>query len=372
MTHVESIFHRIAADPLTYVRQWRQRTAGPVIGTFCSYAPEEIIVAAGGLPVRLLASGSDMQGADAHLQAYSCSLVRGVLADLRAGRLDGLDGVVFPHTCDSIQRLSDVWRLQTPERFHADVVWPVTVHRPGAEAYAVEILKAFAARLADYFHRPVDDAALRSAADLYNRIREQLQSLYAVLRRHPGRITGADMSAVMRASMVMDRWELNDALSERLPELVKAPAISADAKRLMLAGGICDLPDLYRMIEAAGAVVVADDLCTGSRYAAGRIDTDIDIWHGLARRYLERAVCPAKHAGITTRGDEIVAQARQAEVDGVVLLYLKFCDPHLFDYPYLKQRLESAGLPVLMVELQEGHLGEGQLRTRLEAFLEML
>ena len=223
-------FRHIAADPLAYARQWRQRTAGPVIGTLCSYAPEEIVVAAGGLPLRLLASGRDVQEADAHLQAYSCSLVRGVLADLRAGRLDVLDGTVFPHTCDSIQRLSDVWRLQTADRFHADVVWPVTVRRPGAEAYAVEILKAFAARLSGHFRRPVGEAELRGAAVLYNRIRRALRGLYGVLRGHPGRIAGSDWLTVLRASQVMDRHELADALDELLAGFSKSrgsPALRA-------------------------------------------------------------------------------------------------------------------------------------------------
>ncbi len=369
-------FRPIAHDPLAYGRQWRQRSAGPLIGTLCSYAPEEIIVAAGGLPLRLLPSGGDTQEADVHLQAYSCSLIRGVLADRRAGRLDLLDGTVFPHTCDSIQRLSDVWRLLSADRFHADLVWPVTVNRPGAEAYAVEILKAFAVRLGDAFGRPLEEAALRAAAALYNRIRQGLRRLYGMLRQQPGRIAGEDLIAVLRASQVMDRPALADALERLLDELAAAPPAAAGPgrKRLMLAGGVCDLPDLHRVIEAAGAAVVGDDLCTGWRYAAGRIhlDSGLDIWQALARCYLQRAVCPAKHAGITARGYALVAAARENRADGVVLVYLKFCDPHLFDYPYLKQSLEAVGVPVLMVELQEAHAAEGQLRTRLEAFVEML
>ena len=369
-------FRQIADHPLAYARQWQQRTEGPVIGTLCSYAPEEIIVAAGGLPLRLLGSGRNVQEADAHLQAYSCSLVRGVLADRRSGRLDFLDGSVFPHTCDSIQRLSDVWRLLSPDRFHADLVWPVTVLRPGAEDYAVEILKAFGAQMADAFGQPVDAVCLEAAEALYNRIRQSLRALYELLHRPPGCIAGADLFSVLRASQVMDRRDLADALEKLLADLRRTPQNEAGTggglKRLLLAGGVCDLPDLHRYIEAAGAVVVGDDLCTGARYAAGRIETGIDIWRALARCYLERPVCPAKHAGITSRGDTIVGAAQRTAADGVVLVYLKFCDPHLFDYPYLKQRLEAAGVPVLMVELQEAHTAGGQLRTRLEAFVEML
>lgn len=368
------IFHETAADPWAYARRWKARTGGPVVGTLCTYAPEEIVVAGGGLPVRIFASGRDEQRADAHLQTYSCSLVRGALADRLAGRLDVLDGTVFPHSCDSIQRLSDIWRLQDPDRFHADVVWPVTVDRPGARAYAVAVLRQFAERFAAHFGAAVDPPALAAAAGTYNRLRRQLRRLHALRRDRPGSIAGRDFLAVMRAAMVMDRRAMSAALEPVLARLESAAAPATAARRLVLAGGVCNLPDIYDAVEAAGAVAVWDDLCTGHRYAEGEIDVagGVDPWEALARRYLERTVCPAKHAGLTSRADALSAAARAARAAGVVLLYLKFCDPHLFDHPYLKGRLEADGLPTLMFEFEEQRFSEGQFRTRLEAFLEML
>jgi bzd-type benzoyl-CoA reductase N subunit len=372
MPQLFRIFDQIAADPLSYARQWKDRNGRPVVGSLCSYAPEELIVAGGGLPLRLLTSGGGDQGADIHLQAYSCSLVRGVLADLIQGRLGVLDGTVFAHTCDSMQRLSDIWRLSSRGLFHADVVWPAKVGGLGAETYAVEILKAFAAHYEGYFKANIDDEALIGAAILYNRIRDRIRRLYLLRRQRPALIRGRDLLAVVRAAMVMDRAALADALEDLLAALARETEPVAKGKRLVLAGGVCDVPDVYEVIESAGAMVVWDDLCTGYRYIAGRIDTEADIWTALARRYLQRAVCPAKHAGLTTRADELITSAREADADGVVFLYLKFCDPHLFDYPYLKQRLEAAGLPCMMLELQEQGASGGQLRTRCEAFIEML
>ncbi len=372
MFQIDPMFTRIAADPPAYAHQWRQDNQRPVIGTLCSYAPEEIIAAGGGLPVRLLTTGAGDQGADAHLQAYSCSLVRGVLADFVQGRLDMLDGTVFAHTCDSMQRLSDIRRIAGDGRFHADVVWPANVGGPGAETYAVEILKAFAAAYTERFNLAIDEAALARTAGLYNRIRGLIQRLYAVRRRQPDLMSGRDLSAVVRTAMVMDREILADALEDLVAAMDRETVAARPGKRLVLAGGVCEVPDIYDVIESAGAAVVWDDLCTGYRYAAGRIDTDGDSWTALARRYLQRSVCPAKHAGLTARADELIATAREADADGVVFLFLKFCDPHLFDYPYLKQRLETAGLPCLMIELEGRRFSEGQLRTRCEAFIEML
>ena len=88
-----------------------------IIGHLCSYTPEEIIYAAGFHPLRLFSSKSDIVLAENHLQAYCCSLVRGVLEDSLSGKLDFIDGTVFPHTCDSIQRLSDIWRLNKKYNF---------------------------------------------------------------------------------------------------------------------------------------------------------------------------------------------------------------------------------------------------------------
>jgi bzd-type benzoyl-CoA reductase N subunit len=372
MFQLDPIFARIAADPIAYARQWKTDTGCPVIGTLCSYAPEEIVVAAGGLPLRLLTTGAGDQGADAHLQAYSCSLVRGALADWLQGRLAVLDGTVFAHTCDSMQRLSDIWRLSDQERFHADVLWPATVRAPGAEAYSVEMLKDFAAAYGRHFNTVIDDEALAGTAALYNRIRHRLQRLYALRRERPGLVPGGDWLALMRSAMVMDRQVLAERLADLVSALAQEPAPPFPGKRLVLAGGVCEAPAIYETIEAVGAAVVWDDLCTGWRYAAGEIDLAEPIWKALARRYLRRGVCPAKHAGLTSRADDLIAAARQAGADGVILLYLKFCDPHLFDYPYLKQRLEAAGLPCLMVELEDPRAAEGQLRTRCEAFIEML
>jgi benzoyl-CoA reductase/2-hydroxyglutaryl-CoA dehydratase subunit BcrC/BadD/HgdB len=143
-------------------------------------------------------------------------------------------------------------------------------------------------------------------------------------------------------------------------------------KRIFLSGGVCNLPDVYGIVEAAGGWIVADDLCTGSRGLTGRIDTAADPIAAISERYARRAICPAKHTGITGRGEELLRLAKKERVDGVIFIFLKFCDPHAFDYPYLKGMLDDAGIPSLLVELEEQNVSQGQLQTRCEAFVEML
>jgi bzd-type benzoyl-CoA reductase N subunit len=364
---------RVAADPKAYARRWKERRGGHVIGTLCSYAPEELILAGGALAHRIVGGRGPITRADAHLQSYSCSLVRGALEDALAGGLEFLDGIIFPHTCDSIQRLSDIWRLNARTGFHLDVVMPVKLNTDSARAYMAAVMGEAKARLESLLERTINEADLRRAIETYNQIRATMGRLHALRRQRPGLISGGDGHTIVRASMVMDRGEFLACLGGLVDRLEgRSGEADTAAKRIFLSGGVCNLPDLYSLIEGSGGVVVGDDLCTGWRGLTGMIEPGDDPIAAIAHRYARRAICPAKHAGITRRGDELVRQARESGAQGVVFIFLKFCDPHAFDYPYLKSRLDEVGIPCLLIELEEQTANQGQLKTRCEAFIEML
>ncbi len=362
----------IAADPYAYARKWKAEKGRPVIGFFCSYTPEEIIHAAGALGVRLFGSGAAIEKADAHLQAYSCSLVRGALEDVLTGRLDFLDGAVFPHTCDSIQRLSDIWRLNAGLRFHADVVMPVKLNTESAREYTSDLFQDFAAELAAAVNTEITQERLKGAVQVANGIRAAVRRLYAVRRARPAALPGSDLHAIIKAGMVMDREAYLEALTSLLSAVDPSEGDISIPVPIILSGGVCNLPDLYGAVESAGGTVVWDDLCTGVRGFGGVIATEGNLLTQIANRYVERRVCPAKHAGIHKRGGELLEQVRIHDARGVIFVMLKFCDPHGFDLPYLKGILEGAGIPSLLLELEEGGRADEQLRTRIEAFIEMI
>ncbi len=364
-------FQKAAQDPHGYARS--KRSSGKkVLGYFCSYTPEEIIHAAGILPVRLFGAKDDTSVADKHLQAYCCSLVRGALADAMNGRLDYLDGAVFPHTCDSLQRLSDLWRLNTRFRFFADVVLPVKLTTESARQYLEDVLRKFRNDLAEGFSLTISDEALSASLQTYNEIRQGLKKLYELHAKNPAVLSGSALNAVMRGAMVMDRSEAAQKLRALASDLHAKPVTTGANKRVMLVGSLCDQPDIYDLIEKAGADVVWDDLCTGSRYFEGIIEDEGDPVASMARRYFERIICPAKHASVRGRGENLVSAVREHAVQGVIFLQLKFCDPHSFDYPYLKETLDGQGIPNMLLEIEAQLPPEGQLATRFETFIQML
>ena len=343
-----------------------------IIGYLCSYAPEELIYAAGFHPMRLFSSKSDIVLAEQHLQAYCCSLVRGVLEDSLSGRLDFLDGTVFPHTCDSIQRLSDIWRMNGKYEFFADVVLPAKLNTQSARTYMKDVLTKFKKDLEAAARREITNADLEGSIKKFNLIRKNLSKIYALQSQRPGIIKGADLYAIVKGSMVMDRDEVADLLPAIVANLEKIDVPQKSVKRIVVSGSICDSPDIYTAMEAAGGVIVGDDLCTGQRWFEGEILDDENPINAIATRLLDRIICPAKHSTPTARGENMVSLAKKNRADGVIFMLLKFCDPHAFDYPYLKEFLDKEGIKNMLIEMDDQQQNSGQLATRFETFIHMI
>lgn len=367
-------FQNIVTAPYAYCSKYRQETGKKVVGYTCSYTPEEIIYAAGALPFRLFGTDGGIHRADIHLQSYCCSLIRGVLEEGLSGRLDFLDGVVFPHTCDTIQRLSDIWRLNLTGQFHIDLVLPVKLNTASARQYLIDILGKFKKDLERSVGITITDTALADAIKIYNQIRTLMIRLYTLRAQRPGMLGGSAFHSIIKAAMVMDRQIFLKALTQVADQLEKAPVAAAKTggKKLVLTGSICSHPDIYDIIENSGGVVVWDDLCTGARYFEGILDEKVPPLEAIAQRYLDRDICPAKHAGLTERGESLIQMVRKHSADGVVFMLLKFCDPHAFDYPYIKEMLDRESIPCMLLDMEEQLPAGGQLQTRFETFIQIL
>jgi len=169
----------------------------------------------------------------------------------------------------------------------------------------------------------------------------------------------------------MDKREFNERLAGFLEELISSSeADSSVRKRVLLVGSVNIRGDVYDLIDDNGAKVVDDDLCTGRRYFDGQVEEPTD--ESILRRYFDRAHCPAKYRTTYSRAEYLCQLARDRKVDGVLFLHIKFCDPHAFDYPYLKEALEREGVRTHMIEMEHFLAAGGQLGTKVQAFVELL
>lgn len=361
-----------AVDPSAYLKKWKAKTGKKILGYFCTNTPEEMIQAAGFLPVRILSSRDTISLASRHLQSYSCSLVQSSLEAGLRGELSYLDGTVFPHTCDSIQRLSDIWAENLRFPFHWDLVLPVKLHTESARTYLIHELRRFRKGLEDFAGRPVSDEDLRKAIALFNENRSLLKEISRYQAQYPGRIRPSNLYALIKTANFMAKEEHNPLLKEFASQLGDGQPFRPGGVRLFLAGSVCDQPKIYDLVESCGASLVGDDLCTGWRYFAEDVSSAGDPIVSLADRFVRKVPCPCKFNPEIDRADRLLQRVKAAGTQGVVFLLLKFCDPHAFDYPYLKERLDKEKIPSLLLEIESGGLPLGAMETRLRAFVETM
>jgi benzoyl-CoA reductase/2-hydroxyglutaryl-CoA dehydratase subunit BcrC/BadD/HgdB len=340
------------------------------MGYLCSYVPEEMIHAAGFTPVRIRGNSLPLRYVDAHLQSFTCALCRSTLDQLLGGQLNALAGVVFAHTCDTMQAQADLWRMNTAStQLVHTVMQPAHLAAQGARTYLVAELTRLWQRLCDAAGTTPEVEQLSASIALFDETRRLVRSLQELRQK----LSVPDFFAILDAAQAMPRETFNTRLADLLIELQGTPpARQHDPRpRLFLVGAVLDEPRLLDLIQDQGAHVTGDDLCTGSRHFHGTVGGQEDPIAALADYYLERPPCPTKYHPSHKPADYLLQRAREAQADGVLFVIEKFCEPHAFDYALVIPALERAGLPYLLLEMEQTPSLEA-LRTRLQAFVEML
>jgi bcr-type benzoyl-CoA reductase subunit C len=349
---------------------WPARYPGRrAMGYLCSYVPEEMIHAAGLAPVRLRGNTLPLRYVDAHLQSFTCALCRSTLDQVLGGALDFLAGTILAHTCDTMQAQADLWRINTrPTHLVETVMQPVNLGSPAARPYLIAELERFRQRLAAFAGQPLSDDDLRAAITLYDQTRRLVDRLQ-LLR---GRLTTAQFFAILDAAQVMPRELFNPLLAECLAgwEAGASPRPAAGPP-LFVVGAVLDEPRLLDILDELGARVVGDDLCSGSRHFFGQIGAGGAPLAALADYYLARPPCPTKLQPNHDPSRYLLDQVERTEAAGVVFVIEKFCEPHAFDYALHLPSLDRAGVPHLLLEMEQTPSLEA-LRTRLQAFVEIL
>jgi len=369
---LEEIREINAAFPFTpHARRWKEE-GGKIVGWICNYVPEEIICAAGLLPVRVTGDRAQVQApdGDAFLDIYSCSYTRTCFQLAYDRRFAFLDALVGSVMCDGTRHLYDVL-----ENYSIVPVIPALhiPHKFGERAhqhYRREIVR-LKEDLEERFGVRISDDALRDAIQLLNETRSLLGKLYAERKSDHPRVSGAEVQAVMNAAVRMPKADFNDALRRLLAEIGASRRELRHDVRLMIDGSILNNVDFVSGVEDLGALVVADGLCTGFRYCDGFVREDIDPMTALASYYLNKFPCP-RMSPPTRRFDRVEELIRQHGVDGVIYETIRYCNIHGWDYPMLRLRLEGLGVPVLQLDVEYGLGPTGQIKTRVQAFIEMI
>ncbi|MEM0350197.1 MAG: 2-hydroxyacyl-CoA dehydratase [Archaeoglobaceae archaeon] len=321
------------------------------IGYFCSFTPREIIHSAGFLPYRIFATKKPIALASAYIQSYSCSQVRGALEVILNG--EDFQGFVVTRSCDTLMRLTDILEF-LGKKVH-NIEFPTKI---GNLDYYVRELRDFI-EVMEKWGGEVSFEGLIESIKLYRELEEKIMRLFEI---------DADYELAIKAQQ-MEVEKAIDLVDKRL-----RCAKKRDGKKILITGSVCPYPEVYEIFRKAG-FVLKDDLCTGRRafefdYPNFELrDMDSALKY-LAEKYFKKAPCPTKHYDDDYRFRYLLKLAEDCEA--VVFMLVKFCEPHFFDFPQLKEKLEEIGKKVVLIELEFPISSYEQIRTRAEALKEVI
>ena len=358
-----------------------QKNGQKVFGTFCVYVPDEVVIAANGI-VTGLCGGSQfwVPDGEAVLPKGTCPLIKASVG-ARLGKTCPFfriaDMYVGETTCDGKKKAWEILGTDVPMH----VMDIPQLKREQDIVKWTEEIKDFAAIVEKVTGKEITAESLEAAIKLINEKRKAMARVYEARKAENIPISGKDallMSQIAffddpaRCAMMCNK--LADELEQRIADGVSV--FPAGTKRIMLTGTPMAIPNwkLHHIIETSGAAVVCEETCTGTRYFEGQVEegkaTLDEQYRAIAERYMGiNCACFTPNSG---RVDDIIRLDKEYKVDGVIDVNLKFCCLYDTEGYTVEAALKEAGIPVLGIETDYADEDSEQLKTRIEAFIEML
>ena len=362
----------------------KKENGSKIIGYFCNYVPEELIKAADAIPLRLVSGGipEAMQAGEQYVKPYCCPYVRSCIGN-RANEnplYKYLDAICVAGTCDGMKNVEEYWRkyFNIPV-FSVGV--PKVSNRFRTRDHASEYFKAELTQLKKDLEKltgiRITNKALKESIRFYNLMRSRMRRLYDYLNIESSQISWRDIFRISHIGYQIDRTEFLSQVENILKELsikTNSAKTKDEQVRLMLYGSIIAFEDtkVLDIIEVSGGKIVADALCTGSRFWRKDVSIEGSLIDGLVDRYLYNIPC-AHMMDFMMRLNYVIAAARESKSQGLIYYNLKSCDTYRSEFREFEEDIKKElGIPSLLIETEYSPADIGTTRTKIEAFLEML
>lgn len=365
-----------AFHPMEYAAAWKKRTGGQVIGLLPMHFPGELAHAAGCLPVVIQDDDEPITVGQASVFNFYCGFNRSLIDQTIRGRFDGLDAIMFGDHCVQLLGTADIIRAEKPQ---IPILFNQLCTTLDADWAKRETLGTFSQLWKELEaltgHAITSDQAIASMK-LFNRNRAQMRELYDLRRTGSASISGRNIQMVVKSSMVMDKSD-HVALMDRLLQSLKgSPRDRGSALPVYLSGHMCHAPkpEIIDLIEECGARVVNDDLFVGWRFIHADMDDSLQPIEAMAEWYLEknrRVPCPTRTMKGIDWEDYLLTDVQRSGARGLVILMVKFCEPHMYFYPEIKEAFDVRGIPNLLIETEHDEMPMEALKTRVETFVEI-
>jgi benzoyl-CoA reductase subunit C len=372
----ESLFEDLQ---FTAVKEWKAAAPGrKAIGYMPVYVPREIIHAAGMLSVGILGGGDQLEviQGDAYYQSYICRIPRSTIELGLTGRLDCLDGMLFPSICDVIRNLSGMWQILFKDKYVRYFDVPQEYHDAVGGSYYVHELEILRDDLGKLRGKPITEDELRASIGVLNENRRAIRDLYTFRARTPWQAPTAEVYLVLRAGMVLPVEEHTKLVRDYMAAAEGEKRPKRDNARVVLTGAFCEQPPLglIKSIEMAGCYIVEDDFMLVTRWLLEDVPQTGNPLEELSKAFLHHsASTSAKYDDRREdKGKFLVEQVRATGAEGVVFAAPSFCDPALLERPMLQDVLAKHKIPYTAFKYAENTGQMAPIREQAGTFADSI
>ncbi|AJD28335.1 2-hydroxyacyl-CoA dehydratase [Clostridium botulinum] len=355
-----------------------RRKGGKVVGTFCVFVPEEIIVAAKALSVGLCAGSQFwIEDGEKVLPRNMCPLIKAFMGAKIGGTcpyFQSCDMVIGETTCDGKKKAWEILDEYVPVHV---MDLPQMKRDKDFKKWGEEI-NDLIKKVEEITGNKITAEALKEGIRVTNAKRKALKRLYDLRKYKPSPISGLDCLLITQIAFYDDPKIFTEKVHELCDELEERIKNSKESnkKRILITGTPMALPNwkLHSIIESLDAEVVVEETCTGTRYFEGGVseegETLEELIKNLADRYLNiNCACFTPNTG---RIDDIIKYTKEYEAEGVIDTNLSFCHTYAAEHRDVEARLKEKNIPIMHIETDYSTEDSGQIKTRVEAFLEMI
>lgn len=365
-----NIFEEVASNPKKMLEDYKRETGKEVIGVMPVYAPEEIIHAAGCLPIGIWGGKKAISKARAYLPPFACSIMQTVMELQIDGAYDALDAVLFSVPCDTLKCLSQKWKGKSPV-----IVFTHPQNRmiEGSNAYLVKEYEMVKEKLEGILGRTISEEALEESIRIYNENRRVMREFVEVSAKYPQIIDPIVRHNVMKSRWFLRKEKHTEYVKELIAELKKEAVLPWDGKKVILTGIMTEPVEFLQILKDEKLAVVADDLAHESRQFRGDVPEEGgETLYRLAKWWQNLEGCSLATDTQKVRGKMLIDMCKDTAADAVIICMMKFCDPEEFDYPVYYREFAESEVRNIMLEVDLEVSSFEQIRTRLQTFKDIL
>ena len=374
------VFEDLISEPENALVKQAVAAGRKPIGYNCYITPEPLMMVGGMFPVRLRAPGlRDTVQSNYYMSLIACTYARSILETIINGKYDFLRGIISGGSCVQLIRTAQhvdyispyQEKIKNGELAYYVLDSPRKVSDGTMDLYLQDIKRA-AAKLSEVLDVDYSDDALRAAIRELNEHHALLKRISDFRKGPEPKITGTEYHKVMVASMSCPKDLLKQPMEDLIAALERREPVTGYKARLMIVGPIFDNPEYTQLIEDQDTLVVCDRYCHGSIPGLEPIPEEGDPWVNLADYYADTCECTRMMGWIDRRHAKNLEYIKEFDVDGVIMHYIKFCDLWSYEEPMAVKMFHEEGIPAVKIEHEYSFSNEGQIKTRVQAFVEQM